>query len=149
MFILCLLLFFLLPITCYLDWEKGFWDPLVGGQLVERLLELLNDLLLEGLLGLGLQDQLFEGLLGLRVQDQLLEGLLRFESWRRASQSWKFKMLGFWQQVVTGRIEVDSPRGTIVEIPAKFALANCIGVPQLCGLAVLKMLVSCFDVNFL
>ena len=145
-----------------MDWEKGFWDSSVGGQLVEGLLGLLKDLLLEGLLGLGLQDQLFEGLLvlglqdqilegllGLRVQDQLLEGLLRLESWRRASQSWKFKMLGFWRQVVTGRIEVDSPRGTIVEIPAKFALANCIGVPQLCGLAVLKMLVSCFDVNFL
>ena len=25
---LFLLLFFLLPITCYLDWEKGFWDEL-------------------------------------------------------------------------------------------------------------------------
>ena len=54
---------------------------------------------------------------------------------------------------MTGRIEVDSSlRGTIVEIPAKFALvclSNCVGVPQLCGLAVLKFLVSCFDVNFL
>ena len=51
---------------------------------------------------------------------------------------------------MTGRIEAD--RGTIVEIPAKLALAclsNCVGVPQLCGLAVLKLLVSCFDVNFL
>ena len=109
---------------------------------------LLQDQLLEGLLGLGLQDQLLEGLLGLRVQDQLLEGL---ESWRRrASQSWKFKTLGFWRRVVTGRIEVDSLRGTIVEIPAKFVLmclSNCVGVPQ--GLAVLKLLVSCFDVNFL
>ena len=89
--------YFLLPINCFLDWEKNFWDPRVGDKLVEG----------------------FPGLL----QDELLEGLLRLESWRRrASQSGKFNMLGFWRQVATGRNEVDSPRGTIVEIPAKFAL---------------------------
>ena len=39
--------------------------------------------------------------------------------------------VGSRRRIVTGRVEVD--RGTIVEIPAKFALAclsNCVGVPS-------------------